>query len=108
MKWNVNFYDQRVLKSIQEWPKSISAKFAWIVDLIEKHGPDEIGMPYIKAMKKGLFEIRAQGNEGIGRAFFCIKKGCLVIILSGFIKKTQKTPQKEIDLARKRMEEITK
>lgn len=107
MKWNVSFYDKKVAKSIEEWPVGIKAKFTKIVELIEKFGPTEIGMPYIKPMKKGLFEIRAQGSEGIGRAFFCNHKGCIVIILSGFIKKTQKTPQKEIDLARKRMEEIS-
>jgi len=106
VKWNVIFYDLKVMKSLQEWPNGIKAKFTWIVNLVEEFGPNEIGMPYIKSMKKGLFEVRAKGNEGIGRAFFCINKGRVIIILSGFIKKTQKTPQAEIDLARKRMEEV--
>ncbi len=106
MKWNVSFYSQRVLKDIQEWPMHIQAKFYWIVSIMRDSGIEEIGMPHIKPMKKGLFEIRAQGSEGIGRAFFCIKKGKVIIILSGFIKKVQKTPQKELDLARKRMEEV--
>jgi phage-related protein len=106
MKWNISFYDQRVMKEIENWPIGIKAKFTWIVDLIEDVGPTDVGMPHIKAMKKGLFEIRSQGKEGIGRAFFCIKKGKVIIILSGFIKKTQKTPQKELDLAIKRMEGI--
>ncbi|HBY05323.1 MAG: hypothetical protein UV38_C0005G0004 [candidate division TM6 bacterium GW2011_GWE2_42_60] len=106
MKWKVSFYDRRVMDTIQEWPCGVKAKFIWIVDLIEELGPEEIGMPHIKPMKKGLFKIRASGCEGIGRAFFCIKKGHSIVILSGFIKKTQKTPQTEIDRARKRMEEI--
>ena len=107
MKWNVNFYNLKVMNSIQEWPPGIKAKFTWIVNLIEELGPGEIGMPHVKSMKKGLFEIRAKGAEGIGRAFFCNKKGRVIIILSGFIKKTEKTPKKEIDLALKRMEEVT-
>lgn len=106
MKWTVDFYNQRVMNEIKDWPKSIWAKFLRIVDLIEKSGPEQVGMPHIKPMKKGLFEIRAQGSEGIGRAFFCIKKGRLIIVLSGFIKKTKKTPQKELDTALKRMEEV--
>ena len=57
-------------------------------------------------MGHGLFEIRARGKEGIGRSLFCTVKGKEIIILNSFIKKTQKTPQKEIDIARKRMQEI--
>lgn len=106
MKWDVGFYDRKVMEGIQKWPSNMKAKFIWIVDLIEKFGPQEIGMPHVKAMSKGLFEIRARGNEGIGRALFCIKGNRRIIILNGFIKKTQKTPQKEIDLARVRMEEV--
>ncbi len=87
MKWSVNFYDRRVEKDISEWPKQIRAKFVWIVDLIEDLGPEHLGMPYVKPMKQGLFEIRAKGTEGIGRAFFCMKGDRIVVILSGFIKK---------------------
>jgi phage-related protein len=64
-------------------------------------------MPYTKAMGNGLFEIRARGVEGIGRAFFCCMKGKRVVILHGFIKKTQASPVKELRLARLRMKEVT-
>lgn len=105
MKWKVDFYNQKVFEDIQKWPPNLKAKFIWIVDLIEKFGPQEVGMPYVKAINKGLFEVRARGSEGIGRAFFGLLEK-RVIVLSGFIKKTQKTPQKEIDRARIRLEEI--
>lgn len=91
---------------IAGWPRGIGVKFARILNLIKNCGPEKVGMPHIKPMKQGLFEIRANGSEGIGRAFFCIKKGRVIIILSCFIKKTQKTPASEIALARKRMEEV--
>jgi phage-related protein len=55
----------------------------------------------------GLFEIRAKGSEGIGRAFFCCLIDRKVVILHGFIKKTPATPIKELKLARKRLKEIT-
>lgn len=106
MKWNVTFYDDRVMKVIYGWPHGIQAKFLRVVALIEDSGPEEVGMPHVKTMGRGLYEVRAQGKEGIGRAFFCINKGRVIVILSGFIKKTQKTPQKEIDLALKRMKEV--
>jgi len=63
-------------------------------------------MPYTKAFGDGLFEIRARGQEGIGRAFFCTMVGKRVVILRGFIKKTQATPPDEVKIARKRMKEI--
>jgi phage-related protein len=68
-------------------------------------GPN-LGLPYTKAFGDGLFEIRARGKEGIGRAFFCTMVGKRVVILHGFIKKTQATPPDEIKIARKRMKEM--
>lgn len=106
MSWKVEFYNEKVKDSIKKWPVQIRAKFTWIINLVEEFGLDSIGMPHIKTLGSGLFEIRAQGSEGTGRAFFCIIKGKKVIILHEFIKKTQKTPKKELELARKRMLEI--
>ena len=68
-------------------------------------GPN-LGLPYTKAFGDGLFETRARGKEGIGRAFFCTMVGKRVVILHGFIKKTQATPPDEIKIARKRMKEM--
>ncbi|WP_281282938.1 type II toxin-antitoxin system RelE/ParE family toxin [Geomonas ferrireducens] len=58
------------------------------------------------ALGNGLFEIRAKGEEGIGRAFFCTLVGRKIIILHGFIKKTEKTPKQEIEKARVRQMEV--
>ncbi|KKP24878.1 MAG: hypothetical protein SZ59_C0001G0196 [candidate division TM6 bacterium GW2011_GWF2_28_16] len=108
MKWSVNFYSDSVKKSIMDWPIGINAKFVWIIELIQDFGPNKIGMPHIKSFGQGLFEVRAKGKEGIGRAFFCIVVNKKIIILNGFIKKTQKTPLNEIELAKKRMKEVNK
>ncbi|MEI7696440.1 MAG: type II toxin-antitoxin system RelE/ParE family toxin [Chlorobium sp.] len=69
-------------------------------------GPN-LGLPYTRPFGERLFEIRARGAEGIGRAFFCCLVDRKVVILHGFIKKTQATPIKELKLARKRLKEIT-
>jgi phage-related protein len=106
MNWKINFYSAKVEKGIDNWPLGIRAKFTQIVDLIEEFGPETIGMPHIKSLGQGLFEIRAKGVEGIGRALFCMVKGKVIIILSEFIKKSQKTPLKELSLAKKRMMEV--
>jgi len=106
MKWKTSFYDQKVMEAILKWPIGIKAKFTNIVELLEYHGPQEVGMPFVKAMGNGLFEIRARGKEGIGRVFFCMAIDKKIIILHSFIKKTQQTPKKELDIARRRMQEV--
>lgn len=71
MSWKIEFYNKRVEKEIDEWPTHIRAKFTKVAELIEKIGPDELGMPHIKPLKNGLFEIRIKSVEGIARAIFC-------------------------------------
>lgn len=67
--------------------------------MIEEFGP-ALGLPYTKAIGEGLFEIRAKGKEGIGRSFFCTVKGKKIVILHSFIKKSQKTPKRELATTR--------
>lgn len=57
-------------------------------------------------MGDGLYEIRAKGREGIARAFHCLVKSNRIIILHGFIKKTEKTPPHELEIARRRRREV--
>ncbi len=67
-----------------------------------------LGMPLCRAIKghKGLWEIRVDLSQGrIARIFFCEHLGQM-ILLHAFIKKTQKTPEKEIDVAMRRMKEL--
>ena len=105
MKWLITFYNHKVEKETLSFPKGILANFLHIAEMIEKFGP-ALGAPYTKPFGEGLFEIRAKGREGIGRSFFCMVKGKEVIILHSFIKKSQKTPKKELNLARKRLKEV--
>jgi len=57
-------------------------------------------------MGSGLFELRAKGKEGIGRAFYSFQVGQSIVILHGFIKKTHTTPDDELALARMRLKEV--
>ena len=62
-----------------------------------------IGMPLVKAMGKGLWEVRSSLPGGrIARVLFCVDEESMVL-LHGFIKKTQQTSAKELNLASKRM-----
>ena len=65
-----------------------------------------IGMPYSRPLSRGLFEVRRDISSGrIARVIFFIKDNKMVL-LHGFIKKTQKTPQTDLDLAIKRKKEV--
>nr|CAA6799959.1 MAG: Putative integron gene cassette protein [uncultured Thiotrichaceae bacterium] len=64
-----------------------------------------LGMPLVRKMEADLWEVRSKLNSGnIARTFFTVHNG-VMILLHGFIKKSQKTPQKEIDLARTRKDQ---
>lgn len=67
-------------------------------------GPD-LGMPHTRAMSMGHFELRLKSREGIGRVFYCTLVDRKIVMLHQFVKKTDKTPPKELALARKRMKE---
>ena len=63
-----------------------------------------IGMPLCKSLGDGLWEVRSNIRDGIARVIFFLHQGNL-IILNGFVKKTRRTPEAEIELARKRKKE---
>lgn len=61
-----------------------------------------IGMPLVKPLGQGLWELRSSLNRRIARIIFVLDGEQLIVVLHGFIKKTQKTPRSEIELALKR------
>ena len=107
MNWHITFYNRKVKLQVLAFPEGILANFLHIAELIEEFGP-KIGMPYTRSTGSGLFEIRAKGKEGIARALYCSLTGKELVIVNAFIKKSQKTPRKELALARKRMKEVLK
>jgi phage-related protein len=103
--WSILFFNDRVQREIEEWPVGVYADFLRLTELLEEGGLD-LRMPHSRAMKDGLFELRCKGPEGIGRAFYCTQVGRELVILHSIIKKTQATPAKDLELARKRQKEV--
>lgn len=64
-----------------------------------------IGMPLIRKLEKGLWEVRTTLEDGIARVMFTVQD-TRMILLHGFIKKSQKTPKNELDTARKRLKRV--
>jgi len=93
---------------VREWLKSLEAEDRLTVgtDIKTVEFGWPIGMPVSRALGGGLYEVRSNISSGrIARVIFAIVDSYMVL-LNGFIKKTQKTPKEEIDLSLKRLKEI--
>lgn len=105
MAYSLDYFNPTVKAEFDAWPIGIRAAYRRLTLRMQEHGPN-LGMPHTRAMGDGLFEIRAFGPEGIGRAFFYTLLGRRIVILHGFIKKSARTPAREIFLARVRLQEV--
>ncbi len=78
-----------------------------ILDMLLAYGPQNVREPYVKPVKgyKKLFELRAKGKDGIARVFYFALSEQRIVLLHGFIKKSDKTPAREIGTAVRRMKE---
>ena len=90
---------------IEALPPIMRAKALNALDKLEAQG-NQLRFPHTRPMGNGLFELRA-GNKDISRTFFAFAIGQKIYILRTFVKKSQKTPPAEIELALKRLGEIT-
>ena len=105
MLWTIDYYSEDVRLEIEALPVGIRVSYARLTELLEEFGL-ELRMPHSRAMGGGLFELRPRGREGIARVFYCTKAGRKIIILHSFIKKTNETPKRELDIARRRQREV--
>lgn len=103
--WTIIYYSIPLQNEVLSLPAGILARYLRYSDRMEIYGPD-LGMPHTRAMGEGLFELRLKAAEGIARVFYCTIVGKKIMILHQFTKKTEKTPPKELDVARRRLKEI--
>jgi phage-related protein len=87
-------------------PADMRARLARIADAIREHGLPNLPRDWTKPLGDKLWELRIVGRDGIARAIYVTATGRRVVVLRVFIKKTQKTPQRELELARQRAKEI--
>ena len=105
MNWTITYYSESLQNEILDLPAGFLARFLRYADRMELYGPD-LGMPHTRAMGEGLFELRLKSAEGIARVFYCTIIGKRIVMLHQFIKKKDKTPPKELAIARRRLKEI--
>lgn len=94
---------------VREWLKALDEADRRIVgqDIATAEFGWPVGMPVCRSLGKGLYEIRSDISHGsITRVIFCVEGGKMVLLHS-FIKKTQKTPEADLNLALKRKKEVS-
>ena len=104
MEWEIVYYNDDVQQTLLEFPAGLQARYIHLTERMVVFGP-ALGMPHTRALGKGLFELRLKAREGIGRVFFCLRPRQRIVMLHSFVKKSAKTPAKELRVAKERMKE---
>jgi phage-related protein len=104
MEWEIIYYSEDLQQRILDFPAGIQARYIHLTERMA-FGPN-LGMPHTRALGDGLFELRMKSKEGIGRVFFCTLRDQRIMMLHAFIKKSAKTPARELRTARARLKEV--
>ncbi|MDK4481523.1 type II toxin-antitoxin system RelE/ParE family toxin [Fusobacterium necrophorum] len=101
--WKVEYYEKEngkipVFDFIESTDKKMMTRIFQKMRLLEEYG-DTLKEPYSKYLQKGIFELRVSSDTNISRIFYFFFWNKKIILTNGFIKKTQKTPKKEIEKA---------
>jgi len=105
MSWTIGYYSAALQRELLALPATLQARYIHLTARMAVFGAD-LGMPHTRAMGDGLFELRLKGAEGIARVLFCTLAGKRIVMLHQFMKKSEKTPPRELAVARRRMKEI--
>lgn len=106
MSWIVLTLNATVEKELAALPDDMRARFQQIAGLICEFGLSAVREPLVKHLHGSLWEIRMRGRDGISRALYVTASRQRVVVVRVFVKKTQKTPAREIELALRRAREI--
>jgi phage-related protein len=105
MDYRVEYFSTDVQNQILLLPDTLAARYIVLTRRMVALGAN-LGEPHTKAMGEGLFELRLKGAEGIARVFYCTVIGRRIVMLHSYVKKTQKTPQADLQIAIRRMKEV--
>ena len=105
MEYRIRYYSLEVQEDVMALPVTLQARYINLTRRMIEFGPN-LGLPHTDSFGGGLFELRLKGAEGIARVFFCTLVDKDIVMLHCFVKKSQKTPAKELNIARNRLKEI--
>jgi phage-related protein len=104
--WTVETLNATVDAELDALPADMLARLWQIADLIKDMGLERVRGPYVDHLQGPLWEMRLKGKDGIARAIYVAAQGKRVVVVRVFVKKTQKTPRREIKLALKRAKDV--
>ena len=105
MDYTISYFSEAVQEDIFALPDTLAARYVVLSRRMIALGPN-LGEPHTKAFGEGLFEMWLKGAEGIGRVFFCTLVGKRIVMLHSFVKKSDRTPLREREIAQTRMKEF--
>ena len=105
MDYTIAYYSDAVQDKILNLPDTLAARYIVLTRRMMVLGPN-LGAPHTKAFGGGLFGLRLKGAEGIARVFFCTVVDKRIVMLHSFIKKSDKSPPREREVAEMRMKEV--
>ena len=105
MEYRLRYDSLEVQEDVMALPVTLQARYINLTRRMIEFGPN-LGLPHTDSFGGGLFELRLKGAEGIARVFFCTLVDKDIVMLHCFVKKSQKTPAKELNIARNRLQEI--
>jgi len=106
MTWTIETLNTTVDEEIEALPVDMRARLVRIAELIATVGLENVREPHIKHLEGPLWEMRLKGKDGISRALYVTARKKRVVIVRVFIKKTEKTPRREIEIALTRAKEV--
>ena len=106
MSWTVVFVNALARAEVDALPSDMQMRFGHIARLMRDFGLPKVHEPYVKHLAGKLWEMRLKGRDGIARSIYVAASGRRVIVLRTFIKKTEKAPRREMEIAMARMKEI--
>jgi len=101
MAWVVELLDDRVRDELEALPPDMQARFR----KIQGYGLERVHEPHVKHLEGPMWEMRMKGKDGISRAVYVTARRSRVVVRV-FVKKTQKTPRREIEIAFLRAREV--
>jgi phage-related protein len=107
MPWTVETLNTLVDEEVAELPDDMRARLARLSGLIEQIGFEALPRESVRHLEEKLWELRITGRDGIARVIYVTAIGRRMVILRVFVKKTQKTPPRELAIARQRAKDVT-
>jgi phage-related protein len=106
MRWAFQTLNAVVDEEIRALPPDMQGRLLRFAEIIQQAGFEALSREAVRHLDGKLWELRMAGRDGISRAIYVTAAGRRVVVVRVFIKKTQKTPPRELEIARQRAREV--